>query len=167
MKTFFLKAFAVAGLIAAFSGCKKNETKCEYNPCSTVAPAAEIQAVQDYITSHNLVATQHCSGMFYHIDTEGTGKNPNGCSTVAASYKGTFTNGATFDQSASPVSFSLQGVIQGWTNGLPLIKEGGKITLYIPPSLGYGDKDVRDANGNVAIPANSILIFEVNLAGVR
>jgi FKBP-type peptidyl-prolyl cis-trans isomerase FkpA len=57
------------------------------------------------------------------------------------------------------VAFSLLGVIQGWTNGVPLIKKGGKIKLYIPPALGYGANTTSDGR----IPGNSILIFDVEL----
>lgn len=55
----------------------------------------------------------------------------------------------------------------GWQKGLPYIKGGGKIKLYIPPSLGYGAKDVKDDMGNVIIPANSILVFSLELTDVK
>jgi FKBP-type peptidyl-prolyl cis-trans isomerase FkpA len=74
---------------------------------------------------------------------------------VRATYIGKLTNGNQFD--AGTADFGLNQVIRGWTNGIPLIKQGGKIHLYIPPSLGYGNQ----AQG--PIPANSILIFDVTL----
>lgn len=144
-------------LIAAFSGCGKDET-CNYDECALKAPASEIQSVQSYLTSQNITnAVQHCSGLFYVIDNIGTGKHPNACSAVTVQYKGTLTNGTVFDQDTTGISFTLDGVIPGWRNGIPQIRTGGEIHLYIPPSLGYGNQQVG------SIPPNSILIFDVKL----
>lgn len=154
--------FALSFLVL-FSGCMKDkDSACEYDECGYKAPQAEIQAVQDYLTANNLTATQHCSGLFYRVENGGTGTRPNACSYIQVNYKGMLTNGTVFDQSSrGPVSFYLTEVIQGWTNGIPQVRNGGRITLYIPPSLGYG----RDNYGN--IPGNSILVFEVDLLNVQ
>jgi FKBP-type peptidyl-prolyl cis-trans isomerase FkpA len=142
--------------IVSFVSCNKN---CDYNSCAVVAPNSEIQAVQSYLSANGIAATQHCSGLFYVIEQMGSGKKPSACGSVNATYVGKLTNGSVFDQGT--VTFGLDEVIKGWTNGLPLIKTGGTIHLYIPPSLGYGSQ----ANG--PIPANSILIFDVTLNGVE
>jgi len=148
----------VLGLL--FYSCKKSG--CDYDSCAYTAPSAEIQAVQTYLNNNSITGTtQHCSGLFYKIENSGTGNNPGACSNVTVKYKGMLTNGTVFDQATTPVSFNLGMLITGWRNGLPLIKEGGKIILYTPPSLGYGSQ----ANGS--IPANSILIFEVELIVVQ
>ena len=140
------------------SGCSKN--KCDYNECAIKAPDAEIQAVQAYLSSKGITsAVQHCSGMYYLIDNAGSGKHPNGCSDVNVTYKGMLTNGSTFDQGTTDLG--LGDVITGWRNGIPRVAVGGTIHLYIPPSLGYGPY----ANG--PIPANSILVFDVTLNGVK
>lgn len=153
----------IFALAVALSSCLKGEGgfTCTYNECAFVAPAAEVQAVQDYLTANSLVATKHCSGMYYNIDQQGTGTAPSVCNSVVVTYEGRLTNGSEFDKSTSPVAFNLQGVIPGFRNGLPLVRTGGKITLYVPPSLGYGSQQV----GN--IPPNSILIFKVDLLGVQ
>lgn len=148
------------GFLIAIScaGCLKgeNNTTCNYNACSLVAPASEIQAVQNYLSGAGITgAQQHCSGAFYIIDEAGTGATPTACSRVNATYTGKFTNGSQFD--AATADFGLQQVITGWTNTIPLIKAGGRIRLFIPPSLGYGPNDYR------GIPGNSILIFDVQL----
>jgi FKBP-type peptidyl-prolyl cis-trans isomerase FkpA len=143
-----------AGLLA---GCKK--TKCGYDECGVKAPASEIQAVQNYLASQSITAIQHCSGLFYVIDTLGTGQYPNACATVSARYVGKLTNGNIFDQGNT--TFSLREVITGWRNGVPLVRAGGKVRLYIPPSLGYGSTPVG------SIPGNSILIFEVGVDAVQ
>lgn len=168
MKNIFF-AFIGTLLLTSFAGCLKDpeEQKCEYDPCVFKAPAAEVQAVRDYLAANNLTATEHCSGLFYTIENAGTGRTPEACSFVFANYKGMLTDGSVFDQSTQPIGFSLGGVIQGWTNGLPLIKEGGRIILYVPPSLGYGSQDRRNGQGIVVIPGNSIMIFEVDLVGIR
>jgi len=161
----FLTALTV---LFAFTGCLKKESDfCDIDTCSTQAPASEVQAVETYLANNAITATKHCSGLYYRIETAGGGANPRDCSTIGITYKGQLTNGNVFDQSASPVSFRLSQLIMGWRNSLPLLKAGGKIHLYIPPSLGYGSQDTRDANGTVIIPGNSILIFEINLISVQ
>lgn len=152
-------------IIGSFTGCLKdsgNTFTCNYNECAAKAPAAEIQQVQAYLSSNNINATQHCSGMFYVIDNAGTGAAPTVCNTVVVTYEGKLTNGNTFDKSTNPVDFPLSNVIVGFRNGLPLIKTGGRIRLFIPPSLGYGSTPPQGSS----IPPNAILIFDVNLQQV-
>jgi FKBP-type peptidyl-prolyl cis-trans isomerase FkpA len=157
-----LFAFLILGL---FTGCLKGDDNsnvtCTYNECAVVAPTTEIDAVRAYLAANSITATQHCSGMFYVIDNAGTGTAPTVCSNVAVTYEGKLTNGTTFDKSETPIVFNLSGLITGFKNGIPLIKTGGKIRLFIPPSLGYGP------NPQGSIPGNSILIFEVTLVGVQ
>lgn len=104
------------------------------------------------------------TGLGYKIIRQGTGKRPTGRSTVTCHYKGWLDDGTVFDSSlgGDPISFPLDGVIAGWTEGLQLIKEGGKIELDIPSKLGYG---ARGAPG--AIPPNARLHFEIELIKVR
>lgn len=168
MKNKIFRLLILAFLFTA-AGCFKNldEQKCEYDPCSFKAPSGEVTALREYLASKNITATEHCSGLFYVIENPGTGKTPEACSAVSANYKGMLTDGSVFDQSTTPATFSLSGVIRGWTNGVPLIKQGGRIILYIPPSLGYGAQEVRDGSGVVRIPANSNLVFEVDLVAVQ
>ena len=164
----------VSSLALVLTGCLKNKgddspQECTYDACTFKAPASEIQSVQEYLTANNINdATQHCSGLFYSIDVPGSGVTPEACSYVSVKYVGKFTNGNIFDQTqtGNVATFNLTEVIRGWTNGVPLIKPGGKMRLYIPPSLGYGSVDRRDNAGNIVIPANSILIFDVELVQV-
>ena len=109
--------------------------------------------------------TQTASGLQYKILEPGTGKAPKATDTVLVNYRGTLLNGTEFDSSYKrnkPIEFPLNGVIPGWTEGVQLIKEGGKIQLFIPPNLAYGS---RGAGG--AIGPDETLIFEVELLKVR
>ncbi len=80
------------------------------------------------------------SGLQYKILSKGTGKSPASTNQVTVHYRGTLSNGQVFDSShdrGKPATFQLNRVIKGWTEGLQLIKEGGKIQLVIPPNLAY------------------------------
>jgi FKBP-type peptidyl-prolyl cis-trans isomerase len=105
------------------------------------------------------------SGLQYKITLEGQGKSPAATDTVLVHYEGRLLNGTVFDSSIKrnePISFPLNRVIPGWTEGLQLIKEGGKAILYIPSKLAYGS---RGAGG--AIGPDETLIFEVELLKVQ
>ena len=117
--------------------------------------------IQQYIIDNNLSAQSSGSGLYYVIDVPGTGENPTVSSNVTVAYTGSLTDGSIFDQSNSNgITFPLSGVIQGWQEGIPLFKEGGSGILLIPSALGYGSQSVG------TIPANSVLIFDVNLIDV-
>ncbi|UIP25205.1 FKBP-type peptidyl-prolyl cis-trans isomerase [Acinetobacter towneri] len=105
------------------------------------------------------------SGLQYQVIKEGTGKQPTASSVVKVHYTGKLVDGKVFDSSVQrgePIEFPLNQVITGWTEGLQLMKEGGKATLYIPSQLGYGEQGVPGM-----IPANSTLIFDVELIEVK
>ncbi|RTY86115.1 FKBP-type peptidyl-prolyl cis-trans isomerase [Flavobacterium sp. RSP15] len=118
--------------------------------------------IVDYIAKNKLTATKTDSGLYYVVNESGTGVQPTASSNVTVAYKGYFTNGNVFDQSdASGISFGLNQVIKGWTEGIPFFKEGGNGVLLIPSHLGYG------SNGSGPIPAGSVLVFNVKLIKVN
>lgn len=103
------------------------------------------------------------SGLQYEVITEGTGEKPTAADSVTCHYKGTLLNGTVFDNSydrGQPITFSLGGVIPGWTEGLQLMSVGSRYKLYVPYTLGYGAFDYGP------IPGGSLLIFEVELLNV-
>ena len=104
------------------------------------------------------------SGLQYKVVQEGTGLSPGPKDMVTVHYRGQLTSGEVFDSSKErnqPLSFALNRVIPGWTQGLQTMKEGGTTLLYIPAHLGYGDRSVGK------IPANATLVFEVDLLKVK
>lgn len=105
--------------------------------------------------------TVTASGLQYEVLTEGNGKSPKATDSVKCHYEGRLIDGTVFDSSyqrGTPATFPLNGVIAGWTEGLQLMKEGGKTRFYIPFDLAYG------ANGaGESIPPYSALVFDVEL----
>lgn len=104
------------------------------------------------------------SGLQYKVVIEGNGARPKSTDTVNVHYHGTLINGSVFDSSVQrgePISFPLNQVIQGWTEGLQLMTVGSKYTFFIPADLAYGDSPVG------TIPAGSTLVFDVELLGVN
>ncbi|MCM1532449.1 MAG: FKBP-type peptidyl-prolyl cis-trans isomerase [Ruminococcus flavefaciens] len=107
---------------------------------------------------------QTASGLQYKEIVKGKGASPKATDEVLVHYTGKLLDGTVFDSSVErgePISFPLNGVIAGWTEGLQLMKEGGKTIFYIPSDLAYGD------GGNGPIPGGSTLIFEVELLKVN
>ena len=103
------------------------------------------------------------SGLQYEIIEQGEGAQPTANDSVTTHYEGTLIDGSVFDSSytrGQPATFPLRGVIPGWTEGLQLMKAGGKFKFFIPPDLAYGPQ------GRPGIPGNSTLIFVVELISV-
>jgi peptidylprolyl isomerase len=131
------------------------------------AAAENIQLGIAYLASNKLedgVKTTP-SGLQYKVLTTGTGTtHPMQSDKVKVHYHGTLTDGTVFDSSVArgePISFGLNQVIKGWTEGLQLMVVGEKTRLFIPSDLGYGN------SSSGPIPAGSTLIFDVELLGIN
>lgn len=166
------------GAFVILSGCLKKEATCSYSDSQVIAPVAEQEALADSLSAHGLAATLHPAGFYYTITSPGSGGSvANLCTPVTFEYKGQFFNGKVFDSSIAgqPVDLELGRMIVGWQKGVPLVKNGGVITLYIPPSLAYGPNPVSDAygrpilnnDGSYRIPGNSYLVFSVHVVSIQ
>lgn len=129
--------------------------------------AANLKAGQDFLASNKneegVVETS--SGLQYKVLTLGNGEKPTANNTVTCHYHGTVIDGTVFDSSVKrgePASFPLSAVITGWTEGLQYMPMGSKFRFFIPPHLGYGERQV-----SAVIGANSTLIFDVELISFK
>ncbi|HLK28035.1 MAG TPA: FKBP-type peptidyl-prolyl cis-trans isomerase [Puia sp.] len=128
--------------------------------------AANLKAGEDFLESNKKKAGVIAlpSGLQYEVIAQGNGAKPSASNKVTCHYHGTLIDGTVFDSSVKrgqPATFPLNMVIKGWTEGLQLMPMGSKWRFFIPPNLGYGDRQVGSHIG-----PNSTLIFEVELLGI-
>lgn len=152
-----MKYLAFTLLMAlTLSSCNSTDKSANCAPVTTKASESEIATLKQYIDTQKIAATPDARGFYYSIQSPGSGDKPTVCSTVTVNYAGKLTTGQTFD-SGSGVRFGLNQLIVGWQEGIPLVAPGGSVTLYLPPSLAYGSQE------QPGIPANSILVFQIDL----
>ncbi len=163
-KIFFTISCFVVLSIFTFSGCDKNEG-CSSEPNLLVSQeqlALDIASIDAYLSKNEITAQTDETGIRYVINKEGTGGKADLCSIATVTYQGKLmSNGAIFDTRSTPISFPLRNLIVGWQIGIPKVKAGGTITLYLPSVYAYGAFAKED------IPANSNLIFEITLLGIN
>ena len=138
-------------------GIKKMKELSDKNKKEGEAFLAENKKKKGVITT--------ASGLQYIVLKEGSGTMPKIDDTVKVNYRGTLLDGTEFDSSytrGQPVTFPLNGVIEGWSEGLRLMKVGGKSRFFIPSELGYGER-----GAGAQIGPNSVLTFEVELLGIE
>ena len=150
----------------AFDAAKVFEfEKTNYAAKAEAKAKAEQEKMDKVLNETYGSAKTTASGLRYIIEKEGEGEAPKATSSVTVHYTGYLLNGSKFDSSidrGQPATFGLNQVIPGWTEGLQLLKPGGKAKLIIPANLGYG------ANGYPpVIPPNSWLVFDVELIKVN
>lgn len=149
-------------LVAALcvAGCDKAPEPVAEKPAVKAAPSGQAEGGQ----KSEMKATS--SGLKYQVLKQGTGTaSAKATDTVKVHYHGTLLDGTVFDSSVEqgePVSFPLNRVIPGWTEGLQLMKVGDKFKFEIPPNLAYGPNSPTPK-----IPPNSTLVFEVELLGIE
>lgn len=116
------------------------------------------QQIRVYLEDNDLQAQSSVSGLYYIIDEEGEGEQPDENSDVTVVYKDYFLDGTVFDQSSTEgASFNLQEVIQGWTEGITYFSG----MLLVPAHLAYGNRGVG------TIPGGSVLLFDIELVSVN
>lgn len=177
----FVTLGAAALLVAGFSSCKSDKSNStdtadtiveEVIDDSLEAPADTAylgsffdNAANKSTTPSDSTYMETATGIKYVVVKDGTGASPKASDSVTVHYTGKLTDGTVFDSSISrgePATFPLTQVIPGWTEGLQLMKTGGKTIFYIPSNLGYGEQGVPGT-----IPPNSPLIFEVELLSIN
>lgn len=149
----------------------QDEAKADFDTENKKAGDASVKALEDYLAKNNIKATKTAKGTFVEVVNAGVEPKIDSANYVTMKYTGMLLNGKKFDSNVDtafhhvePFSFSVdQGqVIQGWDDGLKMFGKGGKGRLFIPSFLGYG----AQGNGE-AIPANSNLIFEVEVVDLQ
>jgi FKBP-type peptidyl-prolyl cis-trans isomerase FklB len=125
--------------------------------------AANLKAGNDFLAANSEKpgVTELPSGLQYEVIHMGEGQKPGPTSKVTCHYHGTLIDGTVFDSSVKrgvPATFPLNAVIKGWTEGLQLMPTGSKWRFFIPPYLGYGERQV-----SAQIGPNATLVFEVEL----
>lgn len=159
MRKYYLNLLLVVMSLSIFS-CAKNSDSQNCPPIEVSVPQNEVAALKAFLEDQEIEAEWSEKGFYYNIINEGDGTSPNACSDIKIAYEGSLTNGFVFDANDG-IDFPLTQLITGWRLGVPLLKEGGKMILYLPPTLGYG------SNAQANIPANSILIFQIVLHKVK
>ncbi len=162
-----LPPFAKSGdkvtyVVKIFSVKSAEEFENEKKEAGSKQISIDDKIIQDYIKANKLDAKKTASGLYYIIEKAGNGKHATAADKVKVHYKGTLIDGTKFDSSYDrnqPIDFPLSGVIKGWTEGIPLLEEGGKGKLLIPSGLAYG----QNAPPGSPIKANDVLIFDVEL----
>ena len=156
MKKLLLLLFAP---IVILSACSKKDA----TPVDPAKQAATDEAaIKAYIAADTSIhTTRDPSGLYYQILKQGTGSSPKASSSVTVNYTGKLLNGTVF-QTSSISNTPLQGLIPGWIIGIPYTNVGGRILLIIPSGLGYGPNSPSSS-----IPANSVLVFTIDLIGFK
>ena len=121
----------------------------------------DAQKIDSHLKEHGIDATKTASGLRYVINKKGEGPLVPEDATVSVHYHGTLLDGTVFDSSVDrgrePLTFKLNQVIPGWSEGIRLLNKGTKATLYIPSKLAYGDREVGK------IKSNSVLKFDIEV----
>jgi FKBP-type peptidyl-prolyl cis-trans isomerase FkpA len=117
--------------------------------------------IKTYLEKKGIECERSESGLYYKIIEEGEGEYIKFTDVVSFTYKGEFLDGEVFDNEKKPVDFMVKDLIGAWKEIMLELKPGAKAFLVAPPSLGYGDRQLDD------IPANSILVFNMEVVGVK
>ncbi|WEK35092.1 MAG: FKBP-type peptidyl-prolyl cis-trans isomerase [Candidatus Pseudobacter hemicellulosilyticus] len=148
------------------AGCFKKENDCAAR--NITAPDPEVKLVAEYLAGHNIPATRHQSGLYYRTITEGSGRSPAICSSIKVNFSGTLPNGTRFEGD-NGVALNLRMMLESWRIALPLMKEGGRVILYVPPTLGYGStgKQDKDTGAEIVAPDAPIIIYDITFLSIN
>lgn len=150
------KVFLLGGLgLALLAACSKKDDAPTYDAVAQYD--ADSTIIVNYLKTNNITASHDPRSIFWQIiDSGDVANKPTPTSNVTVKYAGTFVDGKAFDSNDN-ISFDLNGVITGWTIGIPKIGKGGRIKLFLPSIYAYGP------GGRGSIPPNAVLLFDVTL----
>lgn len=158
MKRISYLAYAILSMLFLLMNTSCKEEPVDYTQ-------QEIELIEEFMTQKQLDIEPTESGLYFMDEELGTGDYPVVNDTVEVYYSGYFLNGLKFDSNTSgdPFEFvvGVSGVINGWHEGLQLIREGGKAALIIPSWLGYG------SSGYASIPGYASLYFKIELLEIK
>lgn len=157
------------------------QTKEEFEKSKAESSKKQLETddktIAEYLKANNLTATKTASGMYYILNTPGAGANAAHGQDVTMNYTGMLLNGNKFDsnvdpafQHVEPFTFKLGSgqVIAGWDEGVALLNKGAKAKFIIPSTLAYGERAMPGSPNNPdGIPANSVLIFDVEVTNIK
>lgn len=158
--------------VSLISVKSQQQMREEQEKHTTEQKAKDEQLLQDYFKTNNLQPTKTASGLYYLVEREGAGATPTSGQAVTVNYTGRTLDGKVFDSNtdpalghAEPFTFNVgQGnVIQGWDEGVMLLKKGAKAKLFIPSGLAYGSQSPNPA----AIPNDAILMFDIEVLKIE
>lgn len=150
-----MRKFLIPLVLLFIVGCGNDDGPRDFT-------ASNEQEILDYIAAEGLNATKSASGLYYVINNPGSATKPLTSSSVTVAYKGYFTDGSVFDESnAEGITFNLNQVIPGWTEGITYFGEGGSGVLLIPSRLGYGN------SGRGSIPGGAVLVFDIAIRSIN
>jgi FKBP-type peptidyl-prolyl cis-trans isomerase len=162
----YLKSFAILLCVVLFAGAQVVAQNAVHDAAQR---KIDEKKLQEYFQKNDLHPKKGAGGMYYTITKEGTGRQVLIGEVVKMNYTGRLLDGTVFDSNTDPAfrhqePFEFQigsgRVIRGWEKGIQQLKKGSVATLYIPSLMGYGE------DGGPRIPANSILIFDVEVLDV-
>ncbi|MBL7765676.1 MAG: FKBP-type peptidyl-prolyl cis-trans isomerase [Chitinophagaceae bacterium] len=155
----------------------QKEAKEEQEKAAKEQIAIDDKLIQDYIIANQLKAIKTPSGLYYVITQKGSGANAVAGQKVTMNYTGKLTDGSVFDSNTDPkfshvqpFEFALGSgqVIKGWDEGIALLNKGAKAILIIPSPLAYGNRSMPgNPNNPKGIPANSVLVFDVEMVDAK
>lgn len=156
-------ALCLALLAVLFTNCFKDKND-DCVPRDIVASSAEQKMVLDYLVANGINAIHHASGLYYQIAQPGVGLAPAICSSIKVGYTGKLLDGTVVERDDNMV-LNLKLMLEGWRIALPLIQSGGKIRIWLPPTLAYG-REGKTVNNNQIVPPNAVLYYEITLKEV-
>jgi FKBP-type peptidyl-prolyl cis-trans isomerase FkpA len=162
--TLILSAIVVFGYLS----CTKNTPVSTTPPCTSKAVSADSAALIKF-AGDSIALTADSTGLYYHIIDSGNAMRPVASSQLNVTYKAKLMDNFTFDSATNSylMGATLSQLIAGWQIGLPKIGVGGHIQLFIPSALAWGCNGIVTSAGQVIVPPDATVYFDIQLLGVN